>query len=484
MSTARDNLQPQPVLRHRCQGRLRLRWGGLRQPDLRMDWLEGWLASQAGLERVRINAAAGSLVAEYMERKGVFEDLCRALQNLPDKAFSPAPECAAPLARSPLEAALAVALAAAGALLPPGPRLALGAAAATPVILHGAQTLARRGPRGKTLEMAAALYALGLGDGASALRVAAMSVLGDALRQATEERPGERLAELLASGETSELAAQVERELLARPAPQRLSDRLADRLALWSLVFGGLMHAATGEARRALPVFAVDYSSAVKLSAPLAAWRGLREAGKAGVRTRGVSALERLAVADAFVFTGAVLEQRPALAQVIAGLRERGVSRVVVAGGEARTVAGALTGQHAPDEARSGLSPQERAEAVRSLRAKGFRVAVVGSEDADALAMLAADVGILHEGDGPAALAGAAAGVRIDDAQALLAARDAGAGARVALKGSFAAGVAAHSALFAAREARLVSRRESLLAGRAATAFVLLGAWLGAGPRR
>lgn len=475
---------PPPQLRQRCPGRLRLRWAGLRRPDLRADWLEGWLARRAGLERVRVNPAGASLVAEFTERPGVFEDIRRALTHLPPEAYSPAPERPPTPARRPLDAALALGLAAVGALLPPGPRLGLGAAATAPLILRGMRTLALHGPRGKTLEMAAALYALSLGDGTSALRVAAMSVLGDALRQATEEKPGERLAELLAEEERSELSAELQRALLARPAPERLSDALADRLALWSLAFGGLVHAATGQARRALPVFAVDYSCAVKLSAPLAAWRGLREARVAGARARGASALEQLARADAFVFTGSALERTPELAQAMAGLRERGVSRMVVLGGMAGTVAETLTAEHAPDEARSGLSPRDMAGAVRDLRAKGHCVAVVGCTDADALAMLAADVGIVLEGGEPSGLACAAAGIRIPGPDALLAARDAGTGARAALTGSFAAGVAAHSALFAAREARLLSRRGALRAGRAATASVLLGAWLGAGPRR
>lgn len=487
--TAAPATPTQPELRHRCPGRLRLRWAGLRQPDLRVDWLEGWLARRAGLERARINAGAASLVAEFAERPGVFEDICRALAELPAKAHFPAPASVAPPPRTPLDAVLAVGLAAGGALLPPAPRLGLGAAATAPLILRGLKTLALRGPRGKTLEMAAALYALGLGDGSSALRVAAMSVLGDALRQATEERPGERMAELLGKSLDSELAAEVERGLLARPAPERLSDRLADRLALWSLIFGGLAHAATGQARRALPVFAVDYSCAVKLSAPLAAWRGLREARRAGAKARGASVLEELAKADAFVFTGSALERSPELAEAISGLRERGVRRIAVLGGEARIVAETLTGTHAPDEARSGLSPRAMADAVHGLRAAGLRVAVVGWADADALAMLAGHAGIVLGGGESSGLAGAAAGMRVGNvdgqggARALLAARDAGAGACAALKGSFAAGVAAHSALFAAREARLLSRRASVQAGRAATASVLLGAWLGASPR-
>lgn len=507
-----------PVLRHSCPGRLRLGWAGLRHPDLRTDYLEAWLARAAGLARVRANAAGACLVAEYEERPGVFEDIARALANLPAEAHDPAPEHTAPPVRSALDAAVAVALAAGGRLLPPGPRLGLGAAAAAPLVLSGARSLLARGPRGKTLEMAASLYALSLGDGATVLRVAAMSVLGDALRQATEETPGERLAEALAvkggAGFTEAgLAEAVERELLARPRPGRLSDRLGDRLALWSLALGAAMHLATGQARRALPVFAVDYSCAVKLSAPLAAWRGLREAERAGAKVRGASALEALARADAVVFTGrALLEPlaggegwafRPGAEQAVSDLRARGVRHISALAEDGRQgVLLALAGGGALDEVRTGLSPREMAEAVRGLHARGCSVAMVGCTDQDALAMLAAEVGILLEAaEGQAqdnaqdnaqgrpgvVLARAAAGIRLlpkHGLRALLAARDAGTGAGTALKASFAAGVAAHSALFVAREARLLSRRNTTLAGRAATASVLLGAWLGAGPRR
>jgi Cu2+-exporting ATPase len=194
-------LPAQPTLRHRCPGRLRLRWVGLRHPDLQTDWLEAWLPHRCGLESVRVNQAGASLVAHFRERPGVFEALVRALEELPPEAFAadqPEQRRNEAQPRRLADALFSLALAGAGMLLPQGPRMGLAVGMAAPVLLRGANALVRTGLTAKTLDMATTGFALATGDAASALGIAAMVVVGEYLRQATEDKTGALLKTLLA----------------------------------------------------------------------------------------------------------------------------------------------------------------------------------------------------------------------------------------------------------------------------------------------
>ncbi|MHC1752727.1 heavy metal translocating P-type ATPase [Humidesulfovibrio sp.] len=192
---------PQPRLRHRSPGRLRLRWAGLRHPDLRADWLEAWLTHRVGLDSVRVNQAGASLVVCYRERPGVFEALACALAELPPEAYAadqPEELRTEPQPRRLADALFSLALAGAGTLLPQGPRMGLAAGMAAPVLLRGANALLRSGLTAKALDMTTTGFALATGDASSAMGIAAMVVVGEYLRQATEDRTGALLKTLLA----------------------------------------------------------------------------------------------------------------------------------------------------------------------------------------------------------------------------------------------------------------------------------------------
>lgn len=195
---ARGKAGSAPVIAHRCPGRLRLRWAALRHPELRLEYFEAWLAERAGLARVRANPAGASLVAEYVERPGVAQDILSALEQLPPKAFSRAGGPRPPRRRSLADAVGHLALAAGASLLPtPAARpLALGLGA--PVVLRGLGVLAAQGLKAPVLDMATVGFALAMGDNPAALGISAMVVVGEYLRQATEDRSGALLKSLLA----------------------------------------------------------------------------------------------------------------------------------------------------------------------------------------------------------------------------------------------------------------------------------------------
>lgn len=84
---------------------------------------------------------------------------------------------------------------------------------------------------------------------------------------------------------------------------------------------------------------------------------------------------------------------REAATRALARLREIGVGRLVLLSGDNQTVADAIAKTVGIDEARGDLMPEDKVEAIRSLRAEGG-VAMIGDGVNDAPAMANATVGI------------------------------------------------------------------------------------------
>lgn len=98
------------------------------------------------------------------------------------------------------------------------------------------------------------------------------------------------------------------------------AERLADRLVPYSFLLTGLTYALTGNAARAAAALLVDYSCAIKLSAPLAIRTAMVDASKRGVLMKGGRSIEKLAAVDVFVLdkTGTLTQARPDVVAVVA----------------------------------------------------------------------------------------------------------------------------------------------------------------------
>lgn len=100
---------------------------------------------------------------------------------------------------------------------------------------------------------------------------------------------------------------------------QSRAERLADGIVPFSFLGFGLTLLFTGNVTKAVSLLMVDYSCAIKLSAPIAVISALREAADHNITVKGGKYLEAFAAADTIVFdkTGTLTNAEPVLDKVI-----------------------------------------------------------------------------------------------------------------------------------------------------------------------
>jgi manganese/zinc-transporting P-type ATPase C len=118
---------------------------------------------------------------------------------------------------------------------------------------------------------------------------------------------------------------------------------------------------------------------------------------------------------------------RPESRAVLDALRADGVRRIVLLTGDNPGTAAAVAAELGIDEYRAQVMPEDKQDLVRSLRAEGYTVAVVGDGTNDAPALALADVGIAMGASGTdVAVETADVALAGDDLRNLLALRDLG----------------------------------------------------------
>jgi Cd2+/Zn2+-exporting ATPase len=80
--------------------------------------------------------------------------------------------------------------------------------------------------------------------------------------------------------------------------------------------------------------------------------------------------------------------------EALVGLKEAGVRRIAMISGDRQPVASRVAAEIGCEEARGDCLPQNKVEFVHDVKAKGYRVAVVGDGVNDAPALAAGDIGI------------------------------------------------------------------------------------------
>ena len=87
-------------------------------------------------------------------------------------------------------------------------------------------------------------------------------------------------------------------------------------------------------------------------------------------------------------------QTRAGAREALAELKSAGVRRIAMISGDRQAVATRVAAEIGCEEAKGDCLPQNKVEFVRAVRAKGYRVAVVGDGVNDAPALAAGDLGI------------------------------------------------------------------------------------------
>lgn len=180
---------------HRTSGRIRLRAGVLGNPALDCTLLESSLECINGVNSVRINQRASTLVVEHDADKDVSEALLRAMETFSHAVFLADEE----LQGSPdlINVYWAGSMWLLKAVLPAWFRTPLTLASAAPVILEGVDTLVNEGFKVEVLDAAVVSLLLARGDYFTAGSITFLLNLGHYLEASTQYKSDRLLKSLI-----------------------------------------------------------------------------------------------------------------------------------------------------------------------------------------------------------------------------------------------------------------------------------------------
>ena len=117
----------------------------------------------------------------------------------------------------------------------------------------------------------------------------------------------------------SRILAEIGSSNELKVSSQKNAEILADRLVKYNFLFTALTFLFTRNTAKVLSTLMVDYSCAMKLSAPIAVLSAMKEAAEHGLLVKGGRFLEEAAKADTVVFdkTGTLTNASPMLSRII-----------------------------------------------------------------------------------------------------------------------------------------------------------------------
>lgn len=122
-------------------------------------------------------------------------------------------------------------------------------------------------------------------------------------------------------GETkvSKIANMIDRSNSLKAASQEKAERVADNLVKYNFLIAGLAYFFTRNFTKAASTLLVDYSCAMKLSAPISVLSAMRDCARNGILAKGGKFLEEFAESDTIVFdkTGTLTESNPVVKKIV-----------------------------------------------------------------------------------------------------------------------------------------------------------------------
>ncbi|UTC76920.1 heavy metal translocating P-type ATPase [Treponema sp. OMZ 799] len=130
----------------------------------------------------------------------------------------------------------------------------------------------------------------------------------------------------------SKIADMIDRSQSLKAASQIRAERTADRLVFYNFLLAGLTYAFTRNFAKAASTLLVDYSCAMKLSAPVCVLSAMKNCAEHGITVKGGKFLEDFARADTIVFdkTGTLTESQPSVKKIVTfgGRTEKSVLKI------------------------------------------------------------------------------------------------------------------------------------------------------------
>ncbi len=117
----------------------------------------------------------------------------------------------------------------------------------------------------------------------------------------------------------SKIANMIDHSNSLKAESQKKAERVADSLVKYNFLIAGLTYFFTRNFTKAASTLLVDYSCAMKLSAPISVLSAMRDCARNGIFAKGGKFLEDFAMADTIVFdkTGTLTESNPVVRKII-----------------------------------------------------------------------------------------------------------------------------------------------------------------------
>ncbi len=118
----------------------------------------------------------------------------------------------------------------------------------------------------------------------------------------------------------NQIVSLIDNSQALKAASQVNAERIANHLVKYNFLLAAGTYIATGNFSKAMSTLLVDYSCAMKLSAPICVLSAMRDSAENGIIVKGGKFLELISEVDTFVFdkTGTLTEATPKVSRVIA----------------------------------------------------------------------------------------------------------------------------------------------------------------------
>ncbi|MBQ3655863.1 MAG: heavy metal translocating P-type ATPase [Bacteroidales bacterium] len=146
---------------------------------------------------------------------------------------------------------------------------------------------------------------------------------GSGVFASTIVEDGEIIVSVKSAGKETrinQIVSLIDNSQSLKAASQINAERIANHLVKYNFMLAAGTYLATGNFSKAMSTLLVDYSCAMKLSAPICVLSAMRDSAENGIIVKGGKFLELISQVDTFVFdkTGTLTEAAPKVSKVVA----------------------------------------------------------------------------------------------------------------------------------------------------------------------